>query len=310
MGNLFSNLYHWLHRQDENFVTEVFAFILNRLLECDRAVGIALVSWLCFEEKDQVEVDRHDLKVVLRETVNEGQPDIWITAAGLLVLVEVKKRSPLGKEQLERYRAILQRSGATVQRLVLLTEALVVFGVGRERPDKQVRWHRVAEWLGRHASQDPVAQFLVVQFVEFLQERRMAVQQVGKEYLAGVEAFQRLVTMLEKAIQDCGLTFARSYQKKRFGFYLEQPKHKAFLVYSNYGSPEVLRFKFDEAKHDQDRFLALGEGRLVDGKPMFELNLEGREPDFFTLPAEDQLKVVTTFIKESFEKAKGCITAT
>jgi hypothetical protein len=75
-----------------------------------------------------------------------------------------------------------------------------------------VRWHKVAEWLRAHSSADPVAKFLLRQFTDFLEAQRIAVSQVGKEYLVGIEVFLRLVTMLEKAIQDCGLGFARSYQ--------------------------------------------------------------------------------------------------
>jgi hypothetical protein len=125
--------------------------------------------------------------------------------------------------------------------------------------------------------------------------------------VAGVEAFLRLVTMLEKAIQDCGLGFARSYQQNRFGFYLDKPKHKAFLVYINYKTPGLLLFRFEEAKFDKDKFLALGSGKVVGDKAFFEFKLDGQTPDFFSLSADDQIKLVTDFIKTSYEKASGCI---
>lgn len=310
MSNLFSNLYQWLHRQDENFVTETFAFILRRLLESDTTLGNTLVRWLCFPADSPVSLDGQEWGVTLQETVREGRPDIWLRSAKAFLLIEVKKRSGLGKKQLERYRRILDQSGAEIKRLVLLTESPVKIGVNAEKPDYEVRWHKVAEWLRAHPSADPVANFLMRQFTDFLEEQRMAVQKVGKEYLAGVEAFLRLVTMLEKAIHDCGLGFARSYQQNRFGFYLDKPVHKAFLVYINYKSPGLLLFRFEEVKFDKDKFQALGAGKIVGGKAFFEFNLAGQTPDFFSLSADDQIKLVTGFIKGSFEKAMGCISTT
>jgi hypothetical protein len=173
-----------------------------------------------------------------------------------------------------------------------------------------VRWHRVAEWLRRHPSADPVASFLIDQFTDFLEEQRMAVQHVSKEYLVGVEAFLRLVTMLEKAIQDCGLGFTRSYQVNCFGFYLEKPKYKAFFVYINYKTPHLLRFRFYEAEVDICKFTALGTGKFTDGEAFFEFDLGRQNPDFFMLSADDQITAITNFIKSSYEKATGCITNT
>lgn len=310
MSNLFSNLYQWLHRQDENFVTESFAFILRRLLEADTTLGNTLVRWLCFAADSPISLEGQQWGVTLQETVREGRPDIWLRSRRAFLLVEVKKRSGLGKKQLERYRRILDQSGAEIKQLVLLTESPVKVGGNAEKADHEVRWHKVAEWLRANPSADPVANFLMRQFIDFLEEQRIAVQQVGKEYLPGVEAFLRLVAMLEKSIQDCGLGFARSYQQNRFGFYLDKPMHKAFLVYVNYKTPGLLLFRFEEAKLDKDKFLTLGSGKIVGGKAVFEFNLSGQTPDFFSLSADDQIKLVTDFIKTSYAKATGCIKST
>lgn len=311
MSNLFSNLYQWLHRQDENFVTETFAFILRRLLEGDRTLGNTLVRWLCFPANSPVSLDGQEWDVSLQVTSGkEGRPDIWLRSAKAFLLVEVKRRSGLGKEQLERYRRILDQSGAEIKQLVLLTESPVEIGVNAEKPDYEVRWHKVAEWLRSHPCADPVACFLTRQFIDFLEDERIAVKQVGQEYLAGVEAFLRLVTMLEKALEDCNLPFRRSFQKYQFGFYLKKPTYKAFFVGIKYSNPKVLRFRFDEAEHDEAKFAALRAGRIAEGKPVFVFQLDERDPDFFTLSADDQIKLISEFIKSSFEKATGCINIT
>jgi hypothetical protein len=309
MNNLFCNLYHWLHGQDENFVTEAFAFILRRLLQTDEALGNALVQWLCFRTDGSVFSDTQQWEVTLQETVREGRPDIWLRSAIALVLIEVKKRSGLGKDQLKRYRSILNKSGVEIRRLVLLTESPVEIGGNGENADCEMRWHKVAEWLRANQSSDPVTNFVMIQFVTFLEETTMAVQKVERDYLRGVEAFRRLVTMLEKAIQDCGIGFKRSYQRNRFGFYLVKPTDKAFLVYIDYKTPQLLLFRFAEARCDTAKFQSLGCGRLVDGNASFELNLADGNPDFFSLSADAQMEVVTDFIKGSYEKALRCIFA-
>ena len=93
---------------------------------------------------------------------------------------------------------------------------------------------------------------------------------------------------------------------KCFGFYLEAPIHKAFLVYIHYKNPNLLRFRFAEATCNDEKLKAIG-GKIVDGKRFFEFNLSGQIPDFFTLPADDQMTAITGFIKSSFENAEECV---
>jgi hypothetical protein len=313
VANLFSNLHRWLHRQGENFVTEVFAFLLTRLLAVEGMLGKELVTWLCCAGKCRAEVEaalnREVVEVSVRDTVTEGQPDIWLTSPSFLALVEVKKWSPLGKGQLERYREILNRHSQPFRRLVLLTELPVEFAPDGERPDSWRRWYCVAEWLRTQTFPDPVAAFLAQQFIEFLEQQGMAVQPLSREYLVGVQQFLRLITLLEKALGDAGLTFDRSFQRHRFGFYLKKPTPKAFLIYIDYATPALLRFQFFVASFDKAKVQAAG-GSVVDGTAFFAFNLDTHQPDFFTLPGQEQLDLLTTFLKDSYAKATKCLLGT
>jgi hypothetical protein len=168
----------------------------------------------------------------------------------------------------------------------------------------------VAERLRGLTISDAVGRFLKCHFIEYLEQQRMAIEPISTSYLGGVQQFLRLVTMLEKALDNCKLKYARSYQKNRFGFYLKKPTHKAFLVYINYADPGVLRLSFCEAPWDKVKFVSLGTGQVKDGKASFEFNFRTQSPDFFTLPGQEQLDMLTSFLKNSYDKAVSCILTT
>ena len=79
MQNLCCNLHRWLRRQDENFVTESFAFLLNVLLDRDPNLGRELIGWLCFgKDRSFPLLVGETITITVQGAVEEGQPDIWI----------------------------------------------------------------------------------------------------------------------------------------------------------------------------------------------------------------------------------------
>jgi hypothetical protein len=307
MVNLFSNLYRWAHRQHENFVTESFMFILQRLLDEHAALGNALIKFLCFNAGDPDDLSGQKWELTLQKSDKEGRPDIRIESERYYFLIEVKKRSGLRKDQLEDYRLILNKSAKPVKKLVLLTESPVEIGEHAENPDIDRRWHSVAEWMREHQSTDLIANYLIKQFIRFLEQQRMSLQPVSTEYVRGVESFVRLVKMLEKAIEDCGLGLLRSPGADRFGYYLKKPFRKAFMLYLLYEHPTALIFRFADAKENKERFTAQLNAKYSGRVALFQYNLVGQTPDFFALSAEAQLKHITNFIKDSYQKAVSCI---
>jgi hypothetical protein len=307
-------LHRWLHRQGENFVTEVFAFLLHQLLEVDAKLGKELITWLCYDGQCPAEMETalsgEVVEVSVRDTVLEGQPDLWIRSPSFLALVEIKKWSQLENTQLARYRAILDRHIQPFRRLVLLTELPVEIGPGGECPDTKRRWYRVAEWLRTRTFSDQVANFLAHQFIEFLEQQGMAVQQLSRDYVTGIQQFLRLLVLLEKALGNAGLrVYQRSFQKHRFGFYLEKPQPKAFFVYIDYAAPTLLRFQFYTAPFDKTKVQAEG-GLVKEGCASFQLDLADPQSDFFTLPGQEQLDRLTTFIAQSYDRATKSLAAT
>src|SRR3982751_1135786 len=94
-NNLFLRLHKWASRQDENFLTESLAVVLEQLLVLAPGVGVRLVSRLTGgliellpEEASLVEVATQVERVV-------GRPDLEIRAPGRLTWIEVKAESEL-----------------------------------------------------------------------------------------------------------------------------------------------------------------------------------------------------------------------
>lgn len=303
MENLFANLFRWAHRQDENFVTEAFAFVVNYLLDHEPSTGIALLQWLCFGEDAADMFQSGRPQVVLQFPTEEGVPDIKIIADDLMALVEVKKGSGLGKRQLERYRAILNGQQAETKRLILLTHFPVEFGRGGERPDRHVTWHQVARWLQDHSKvPDSVSSFLISQFTGFLERQRMAIQHVGKEYVSGMEAYVRLVTMIERALDVAGISI---YKRPRAGkgfwvCYVGSKTSRPFCVRIRYKKPTQVCFEFVKMKPDPAKEKS-DDWQLVNRKlcRTFEMD-EG----FFEAEAQEQMMRLRTFFTESYAAAQ------
>jgi hypothetical protein len=307
MVNLFANLHKWVRRQNENFVTESFAFILDRLLEAEPPLANELIRLLCFGDDNSISLDGQSWQVSTQESIpGMGKPDIWLRwPKRALILIEVKRWSGLGATQLRRYRGILADSGMEITRLVLLTEWRMNERPDDESADHETRWHRVAKWLRSNPPTDPVAKLLVDQFVTFLEDQRMAVQQVGQEMLTGIEHFRRLLTMLSKALHDCQskLKLERSFASWGCGYYVHTPTHRAFIIGVAFSNPGTIVFRFDKAECDEAKFASLG-GVIVDGCRRLDLTLDS---GFFDMSADEQLNRIGGFVNQSFERLKGCI---
>ena len=115
MENLFVSLHKWAHRQDENFVTQAFIFLINHLLDHEETVGSELVKWLCFGSTVPPSSIDGRPSVTGQFRTEVGIPDIKIEYNRVFCLIEVKKGSRLGHDQLERYRIIAGRTSAAVR---------------------------------------------------------------------------------------------------------------------------------------------------------------------------------------------------
>src|SRR5436309_16126046 len=105
-NNLFLRLHKWASRQDENFLTESLAVVLEQLLVLAPAVGTRLVGRLTGGFIELPPEDASAIDVHTQVETGEGRPDLELRSPNRLTWVEVKAESELRTGQLEGYRIL------------------------------------------------------------------------------------------------------------------------------------------------------------------------------------------------------------
>lgn len=315
-GNLFVRLHKWAYRQDENFLTEAFAYVLKHLIEYEPEAAVHLVESLTGGlirlKPEQTKL----LRIESQAVSDEGIPDLMLRTAHQLVIVEVKSASEPRPEQLVRYRRLLKESGLAETALVLLTRYPVNLEEGTERPEVRVRWFQVAEWLNLEQQRytfQAVSKYLVEQFVGFLRTRNMVMGEVTWELPGGVRALRALADMLYEAATACGVRARIWGNRGCMGVYLEG---QLYWVGVDFDRPEILTFETWNAAVDRESAERLGAGKIYEwtNEPGFgwrrELNLETEEVHFFARSKASQLQLLENFLRECLDQVRTVVIAT
>lgn len=301
--DLFSSLFKWAYRQDENFTTDAFVFLVGELMNREPLLTKRFLGWLCFEDEGATTfAGLPNIGTQLK--TDDGTPDIHISAPGVFVLVEVKKGSDLHEGQLRQYHGLLQKREEAVKRLVLLTAFDATFA-DDERPHRWIRWDEVTTWFMRNPPTDQVAMWLVAEFLSFLRRQVMTIEKVEWQYVEGSKALFSLTAMLEKALELATIPqHQRSAAWNSRGVYT---KDKQFWVGIYMNRPEMLRFQFDAAKPDVKKLSEFG-WEFLDNAHTTTLDLSTEGVHFFARTKESQLALVTEFVRNAFATASKCIT--
>jgi hypothetical protein len=120
-NNLLVRLRKWVHRQDENFLTEAFVHLFEHLLAYSPKAGTSLLrrvtgDLICLEP-----AKTGLAHVSTQVTLADGRPDIRIDAPDCVVLIELKVESELHNKQLRRYRLALNESRCGKKGLIFLS---------------------------------------------------------------------------------------------------------------------------------------------------------------------------------------------
>ena len=151
--------------------------------------------------------DAGAIEISTQVETGQGRPDLEISGPYQLVWVEVKAESELRTGQLEGYRVLLGERKVEQTRLILLTRYPEVIQSNDARPDLELRWFEIADWLEMELPETEaageVAGFLVRQFLDFLKERNMTLTQVGPNMPEGLRSVGSLLNMLFEAAAAC-----------------------------------------------------------------------------------------------------------
>lgn len=311
--NLFHRLHKWAHRQDENFLTEALAVVLEQLLTLAPAVGTRLIANLTGGFISVAPDDASAVELHTQVEAVSGRPDLEVRTPERLVWVEVKAESELRRGQLEGYRELLKQSNVAQTRLVLLTRYPQLFGAGDETADVQLRWFEIADWFeNEQAAADEagdVPGFLVKQFRSFLEARGMKLAQVGKFMPEGLRAFTNLMNMLVEAALACRVTVKKSANWEHMGVYLDGRRYWVGITLEE---PEKLWFmtcgQIDKTAASK---LPIGElcneGSWVPGEWSWEVGaeLDSEAIHFFARTKVGQMEWLTAFLRDCLAKARS-----
>jgi len=302
--NIFSALAKYNSAIDENYLTEAFVFVINSLLQRERPIGLEILTQLCVKNNEySFEMDK-DISVSTQETTEQGRPDIKVSSPDKLIYIEVKHDSPLGPQQLARYRKALESSAAIIKHVVLLTRFAIDFEEQEERPYKHVRWFEVYNWLAnaRTRVKDPISIYLIESFKSFLEVKQMSMQKVGWEYIKGVPALTNLINMIEVAIQGASLSIHGKSPGWDFrGFWLE---NKEFWCGIHYSEPLVVTFEVADKKKFNARLVETPSYPMREDKDCIWFSLQLEDKHFFSLDKHEQLEEITNFVKKAYSDAQ------
>ncbi|MBT7071173.1 MAG: hypothetical protein HN855_09845 [Anaerolineae bacterium] len=282
--NIFISLAKYASRQEENFLSEAFVYLLSTILERDKVTGISVLKKLSGSKSDSWFSEREQISITTQITIEGDRPDIAIKIANeKIVFIEVKHNSTLGKEQLMRYHSHLKGSGYREKQLVLLTRSRSSIKETRLETANfhHVCWYEVSSWLSDIDSQDQMITYLIRQFIDFLKNKDMSMEKITWEYMRGLPAMKNFLDMLGAAISEANPEFTT---KKTIGwtwggYYLEG---NIFLGI-RFSNHLTLTFENDTGNN-----------------PSFIKTLSLEESHFFSLSAGEQLEILTTFIEEAY----------
>jgi hypothetical protein len=334
--NLFDNLSHWAIRQNENFTTEALVYLLNNLISDEPKVACNLLMNLTdgFLKLNKNQIKQ--LTIRTQTVVEESRPDIELQIDEYLIYIEVKIDSELGKDQLTRYRKILNNSGAKLTQLIFLSRYPLT-GEKDGKPDVAVRWYQIADWLIEELKNNNVNEislFLMKQFCGYLKAQNMTLSKVKSAVSEGLNSYRerfgdvaqklKRVRSFEIYDQDKDLKpLANLLRLMREALIsikikprLESGQNKGgwagfvfneidYCFFIPYAQPENIVFETVNLDINPDKFDGeLGnlwqEGKKVRWKT--ELNLA--EINFFSKDKKSQLNIIEEFLKQSYKYSK------
>jgi hypothetical protein len=313
--NLLLRLHKWAVRQDENFLTEAFAHLLQHLLEEEPEAAVRFLEQVTGGFFKLGPTDARQVALRTQIVLAEGRPDLEIRTASHLAFIEVKSDAEVDPDQLGRYRQLLSESGVPSQALILLTRYPAGALTGNQKPESCIRWHHVAEWLEQEAARyrfKPVSSYLVNQFLEFLRERNMVIEQVTWEMPSGLRALRSFTSMLSEAAAAAGIEAQpkgwSDYGGIKIGRNMKKPDYYAGVYFDR---PEILVFETGWRKVSPQNAAELGIEGVYEWTTggaghgwRRELNLQSEETAFFVRSKARQMQLLEEFLRDCLATVK------
>ncbi len=309
-SNLFLRLHKWAKHQDENFLTESLAVVLEHLLVLAPTAGKALVAKLTGNFIG-VSDDADSIEIRTQVVEERGRLDLEICTVNRRVWVEVKVESGLGPGQLEKYSGMLRNKSDEQNRLVLLTR--YPEEDSSADPDiRKLRWFQFADWLESEMNAislaSDTANFLAQQFLDFLEERGMTIERVEHYMPEGIRALSNLMNMLNETAVACNVPVKPTTGWGYVGLILDRGKYYVTLGFEEPGR----RWFSTCRKINPEAAAKLGVGEVweenwVPGHNRWgtSLDLDSEQIHFFYHSKVGQMKLLEDWLQDCLSKASS-----
>lgn len=340
-----SNLFDRFHRlalgENENFLTEGLAVVLESLIDNSPEAAASFLRKLTFGAIGAGDVKVLDVDVQTQLHTSYGKPDIVLSTAESVVVIEVKVGADTGYEQLDRYRKFLEDTIKPETRLLILSPSKMS---DENKADYAIRWIQVGDWIRQLKAfdLDGLSEFFIDQYTEFLLDQglmfrtpKSKVSEFLKYYIetnpndnifdtGAIRSLERLegvpeliplrrllISMrmaVENVMPSSSVKVGAGKNSARgggwIGLNIDSLDH-FFVVYLN--QADIVTYEAYDISVDPSRFDGY-QGAIVErdgGKYywMRELDLTSREIDFYDLDAGAQIEVLEDFLRGSLETA-------
>ncbi len=300
---LLTNLHRLASGQDENFITEAFAFVLRYLIVNEPESAVRLLQYVTdgFLVFSIEEISTVDVKTQISTEL--GRPDLVLSTDSFLVYVEIKVDASFGDCQLNRYRTQLEKCKTQSTKLVALTRYPLLEDPSCGLPDFSIRWHHLADFLSQLRPQGAVSRFIVSEFLHLLTTRGLTMEKVSWEMISGVKSFISLVDMLAEALAAKKMPIRNSAAQDWRGFYIEDKKFFVGMYFSDPGIV-VLNTEVQLIEKAKQR---LKTGKFQDGRWRNELDLTAEDVHFFARTRASQIQCLEQFIEDSLAYGRTLI---
>jgi len=328
MNNLLIPLHKLARRQDENFLTEILAFLLNYYAQNEPESAIWLIKFITGEELDLSEKDLRVLSVEAQHHTPIGIPDIKIETPNFICFIEVKVDADFDSKQLSTYKEYLQKKYKKKSVLITLTKYTYKEHKADIAPDFGFRWRQLSDWLDNlmpnvksggiefPSFKKEVSVFITQQYIQLLKNRGIVMEKINWQLVEGLREFRNILDMIREAIgtsrasaggMSVGQNWAGCYEENKKFFvgiyYMDQPEEMVFMT-------QEVEFCDDEPEQKAtDIGIGISEygssGRWRYWKNTIDLTSE--DVHFFSRSKTSQLDYLVDFINKSLDFAEKII---
>ena len=301
-NNLLIRLIKWAKRQEENFLTEALAHLLEAHRQHPVSMTRRFFSTVTGGSFNPTVAELATLEITTQLVETTGRPDLVLRTRTQLIYIEIKKEATVRESQLVAYRKQLESQSSLTGTLVLLTRYPILTEV-KHLADLHVRWFEIANYLeynlGSLQLENVVLHTLTHQFLELLTERGLAMTQVSWELSAGLKALSNLRVMLAEAAAANGLSATTFANKQWSGIKIG----KDYWAGIDFESPTILGVgTLRPLEHPQEaESLGLG---LYDDQAWTSIDLESEQVHFFARTRASQLRFLETYLRDSMNLLK------